>query len=158
MTANICRQCSADAEVTRLGRVEGEDSGVRIVIEGLPALDCTNGHKRFLTPEFPLEFIGQVMQSDGLITAEPAVEKGFFRKRAYCPGCGKELQADYSDTSSHQAEVAMPGNGPVKIELALPLCRCPGCQQEITLPKDSVQRGVMQAMSNAFRSAEIPPG
>jgi hypothetical protein len=158
MTATVCRQCSADTRLTRIGRVEGEDSGVRIVIEGLPALDCANGHKRFPTPEFPLEFIERVMQSDGLITAEPAVEKGLFRKHAHCPGCGKELPAEYADTSSHKAEVPLPDNGPVAVELVVPLCHCPGCQQEITLPKSTVQRGVMQAMANAFRSADIPPG
>jgi uncharacterized protein with PIN domain len=158
MTATVCRQCNADVELTRLGRVEGEDSGVHIAIEGLPALDCANGHKRFPTPEFPLKFIEQMMNADGLITAEPAVEKGLFRKHAHCPSCGKELPAEAGSTSSHQVELSLPDNEPVAVELALPTYRCPGCQQEVTLPKKSVERGVMQAVANAFRSANIPPG
>jgi hypothetical protein len=158
MTANICRQCSADAEIKRLGRLEGEDSGIRIVIQGLPALDCTNGHKRFLTPEFPLEFIERTMTSDGILTAEPAVEKGFFRKCAHCPACGSQLPDQAADASSHQVEVRMPEFEPVRVELAVPVYRCPSCSRQPTLPKAGVERGVMQAMANAFRSAGIAPG
>jgi hypothetical protein len=158
MTTTVCRQCNADTELKRLGRLEGEDSGIHIAIEGLPALDCTNGHTRFPTPEFPLQFIETMMNSDGLITAEPAVEKGLFRKRTYCPGCGKELPAEAGDTSSHQVQVTLPDSDPVAVELAVPVQRCAGCNQEITLPKSGVERGVMQAVANAFRSANIPPG
>lgn len=158
MTANICRQCSADAEIKRLDRVEGEDSGIRIVIEGLPALNCANGHKRFLTPGFALEFIERTMTSDGILTAEPAVEKGLFRKRAHCPACGSQLPDEVADASRHQVEVRMPDFEPVTVELAVPVYRCPSCSQQPTLPKAGVERGVMQAMANAFRSADIAPG
>ena len=154
----VCRQCSADTTVTHLGRLEGEDSGIHIVIEGLPTLDCANGHKRFLSPEFPLEFIERMMKSDGLITADPAEEKGFFRKKAVCPDCGQELPEQARDTSSHSVEVEMPDQEAVKVELALPLYPCPGCNKKPTLPKTGVERGVMQAVANAFRSADIPPG
>jgi hypothetical protein len=158
MTTTVCRQCSADTTLTHLGRLEGEDSGIHIVIEGIPALDCANGHKRFPSPEFPLEFIQRVLGSDSLITAEPAVEKGLFRKRAHCPGCGKQLDEAAAEQSSHEANVPVPGNGAVKVELALPLYRCPGCRKQATLPKHGVERGVMQAVANAFHSADITPG
>jgi len=158
MTTTVCRQCNADTELNRLGRVEGEDSGIHVAIEGLPTLDCTNGHKRFPTPEFPLQFIEQMMQSDGLITAEPAVEKGLFRKRSHCPSCGKELPGETTARSSHRVEVSLPENEPVAVELAVPVYRCPGCNRETTLSKTGVSRGVMQAVANAFRSADIPPG
>lgn len=158
MTAMVCRQCSADVTPMRLGRLEGADSGVTIVIEGLPALDCANGHKRFLTPEFPLEFIQRVLGCEELITAEPAVEKGLFRKHQHCPGCGKELAGEAGDQSRHTADVPVPDSEAVAVELALPVHCCSQCQQEVTLPKSDVERGVMQAVANAFRSAEIPPG
>jgi hypothetical protein len=158
METMVCRQCSADTEMTRLGRVEGEDSGIHVAIDGLPALDCTNGHKRFPTAEFPLAFIQQMLKSEGLITAEPAVEKGFFRKHSHCPKCGNELPGEAEDTSTHQVEVAVADLAPVAVELAVPVYHCASCQQETTLPKTAVERGVMQAVANAFRSAEIPPG
>jgi hypothetical protein len=157
MTTNVCRQCNADTTPSRLGRLEGEESGVHIVIEGLPALDCSNGHKRFPTPEFPLEFIQRMLGDEILITAEPAVQKGLFRKRRLCPDCSGELPGELADKSVHQATVAMPDSDPVRVELSLPIERC-ACGREVTLPKSEVERGVMQAAANAFRSAQIPPG
>ncbi|HKK02936.1 MAG TPA: hypothetical protein VKA17_03335 [Gammaproteobacteria bacterium] len=158
MTANVCRQCSADTTSIRLDRLAGEDGGVTIVIEGLPALDCANGHKRFPTPDFPLEFLQQLTDTDGLLVATPAVEKGLLKKKAHCPACKQKLPETPEGESRQRAEVAMPDGTPVMVELALPLFRCPGCQQEATLPGSGMERGVMQAVANAFRSAEIPPG
>jgi hypothetical protein len=158
MTTTVCRQCSADTELKQLGRVEGDDSGIHIAIEGLPALECTNGHKRFPTPEFPLQFIEEMLKNDELITATPAVEKGLFRKRAHCPKCGTELPSETGDTSTHQVNVTVPDVEPVAVELAVPIYGCPKCSEHPTLPQAMVQRGVMQAMANAFRSADIPPG
>lgn len=157
MTTTVCRQCNADTTPLRLGRLEGEENGVHIVIEGLPALDCSNGHKRFPTPEFPLEFIQRMLGDESLISAEPAVEKGLFRKRRLCPDCGTELPDGSGGKSIHQARVDMPDSEAVSVELSLPVNTCT-CGREVTLPKSDVERGVMQAVANAFRSAEIPPG
>ena len=156
MTTTVCRQCNADTMPLRLGRVEGEDSGVRITIEGLPALDCSNGHKRFPAPDFPLEFIQRMLAEEGLISAEPAVQKGLFRKRRLCPGCGEELPGE-EGCSTHEASISMPDTDPVNVKLSLPMHRC-SCGREVTLPKTEVERGVMQAAANAFRAADIPPG
>jgi hypothetical protein len=157
MTTTVCRQCNADTAPLRLGRLEGEEHGVHIVIEGLPALDCSNGHKRFPTPEFPLEFIQRMLGEEGLITAEPAVEKGLFRKRRLCPDCGTELPGEPNGQSTHQAMVEVPDSEAVSVELSLPVQNC-GCGRAVTLPKSEVERGVMQAVAKAFRSADIPPG
>jgi hypothetical protein len=157
MTTTVCRQCNADTTQLRLGRVEGENDGVHVAIEGLPALDCSNGHKRFPTPGFPLEFIQKMLAQEGLITAEPAVEKGLFRKRRLCPACSTELSGAGSETSVHRATVPVPDGEPVSVELSLPAQHC-ACGREVTLPKGEVERGVMQATANAFRSADIPPG
>lgn len=158
MTANVCRQCSADTTPIRIDRLTGEDGGVTIVIEGLPALDCANGHKRFPTPDFPLEFVQRLTDTDGLLTAKPAVEKGLLRKHPHCPECKQKLPEAPEGESRQRAEVAMTDHAPVVVELSLPLFRCPGCKQEATLPSSGMERGVMQAVANAFRSAEIPPG
>ena len=158
MTTQVCRQCNAAVEPLRLGRVEGEESGIRVRLEGLPAIECANHHKRFPSAEFPLKFIESMLKSDGLITAEPAVEKGLFRKRSHCPDCGQQLPDKSTGASSHQVRVGMEGFDPVAVELSLPLFKCEGCSKQSTLPKKGVERGVMQAVANAFRSADIPPG
>jgi len=158
MTTQVCRQCNAPVEPLRLGRVEGEDSGIRIQLEGLPAIECANGHKRFPSAEFPLKFIEKMLESDELITAEPAVEKGLFRKHAHCPGCGRQLPEQSSGASAHQVRITLDEFEPVAVELAVPLFKCAGCGKQSTLVKKGVERGVMQAVANAFRSADIPPG
>lgn len=158
MTTQVCRQCNAAVEPLRLGRVDGEDSGIHIWLEGLPAIECANHHKRFPSAEFPLKFIETMLKSDELITAEPSVEKGLFRKHAHCPDCGQQLPEQSSSASAHQVRVDMDEFDAVAVELAVPLFKCPGCGKESTLAKKGVERGVMQAVANAFRSANIPPG
>jgi hypothetical protein len=158
MTEKVCRQCSADTSVRRLGRLEGADSGIKTAIVGLPIYDCTNGHKRFLTPAFPLQLIESLLKSDALAVAPQAVQKGLFRKHQHCPACGKELPGQETSKSNTRKDVEMPDTEPVLVEVELPLYQCPACKQEVTLPKAGVERGVMQAVANAFRSADIPPG
>lgn len=158
MTSNVCRQCSADASVQRLGRVEGETHGIHVTIEGLPVLDCTNGHRRFPTPEFPLEFVQHLVESEALDGVTPAVEKGLFRKHLYCPSCGKELSAEADGARNGQARIEVPDSDPVAVEISVPMYRCPECSQQASEPRSGLQRDVMQAVANAFRSADIPPG
>ncbi|WP_018954456.1 IS66 family transposase zinc-finger binding domain-containing protein [Thioalkalivibrio sulfidiphilus] len=158
MTAHVCRQCSADVSVLRLDRVEGENSGIHVTIEGLPVLDCTNGHRRFPTPDFPLEFIRHLVESEALDGVTPAVQKGLFRKRLHCPACGKELSAVAEDRRNGRAHLAVPEGDPVAVEVIVPLYRCPACDKQASEPESGLQRDVMQAVANAFRSAEIPPG
>ena len=158
MTTHVCRQCSAEVQETRLGRVEGEDSGIRVTIEGLPTVVCGNGHKRFPTPDFPLQFIQRILASDDLVRVKPATEKGFLRKHLHCPDCGETLPGDSHGTSSGRAELELPDGAPATVELAIPTHRCPKCSKEATLAEATVAKAVMQACANAFRSADIPPG
>jgi NMD protein affecting ribosome stability and mRNA decay len=158
MTASVCRQCSADTHPTRVGRVEGEDSGIRVALEGLTTVECTNSHTRFPTPDYPLELIQALLKKAEIVTAPFAVEKGLFRKRMYCPECAKELPGESTSTATTRTEVGLPDQQPVSVELAVPLYRCPGCSREVTLPEKNMAKDIMQAVANAFRSADIPPG
>jgi hypothetical protein len=158
MNTTVCRQCSADTSLTHFDRLDGEDGDVHVSIQGLTALDCANGHKRFLTPDFPLKFVETLLKSDDLVSAPPAVERGFFRKRPHCPDCGQELPGAPSSTASARTDLELAEAEPIAVEVALPLYRCPGCNQETTLPRRGIEHGVMQAVANAFRSADIPPG
>ncbi len=158
MTIAVCRQCNADTHNTQVQRVEGEDSGIRVALEGLSAVECTNNHKRFPTTEYPLQFIQALLKSDDLVTVPFAVEKGLFRKHRHCPGCAKELAAETTATSSTRTSVTMPDLPPVAVELAVPVYRCPGCGKDVTLPEKDTAREIMQAVANAFRSANITPG
>lgn len=158
MTSNACRQCSADVSVLRLDRLEGEDSGIRVTMEGLPALNCSNGHRRFTSPDFPMEFIKRLIDSEALEGVTPAVKKGVFRKRLHCPSCGARLPDDFQGFTNGRARVEVPQGDPVAVEVAVPLYRCPGCDREVSAHKPGLEQNIMQAVANAFRSADIPPG
>lgn len=158
MTATVCRQCSADTQPKQVERVEGEDSGVKVALEGLTTVECTNHHTRFPTPDYPLELIQSLLKQDGLLSASFAVEKGLFRKRRHCPGCAGELPGEATAQSTTRTNVSLPDQQPVSVELAVPVYRCAGCGKEVTLPEKDMARDIMQAVANAFRSADIPPG
>jgi hypothetical protein len=158
MTSNVCRQCGADVSVVRINHVEGEEGGIRVAIDGLPVLNCASGHKRFTTPDFPLEFVQRLAESGALDDVTPAVQKGLFRKRLLCPSCGQEVAAETNGDLDGKAQVEVPDGDPVHVKVKVPLFRCSGCNQEVTEPKSGLERDLMQAVANAFRSAEIPPG
>ena len=50
-----CPQCEAEMTMTPLGPIEGEEHGVHMKIDGMPAMQCPNGHKCFVAPTFPAE-------------------------------------------------------------------------------------------------------
>lgn len=158
MISSICRQCSSDVDMQQLERVEGDENGVHVTIEGLPVVECLNGHRRFPTPEFPLDFIQKLSDSQALDDISPAVQKGIFRKRLHCPSCGNELTARAESNTSGRDTVELPDCGPVAVEISVPLYLCPSCQQASSESQAALQRDLMQAVANAFRSADIPPG
>lgn len=48
-----CKECGSEMSFAPLGPIEGEERGLRMTIDGLPALQCRNGHRRFVEPTFP---------------------------------------------------------------------------------------------------------
>jgi transposase len=158
MTSKVCRQCSADVSLLQLDHIEGEEGGIHVTVEGLPALNCVNGHRRFTTPEFPLELIQRLLDSEALEGITPAVRKGLFRKRLHCPECGAELSDVAESSIRNRASIEIPDGPAVTVALHVPLHRCSDCSMQASQPKSGLDRNIMQAMANAFRSADITPG
>jgi hypothetical protein len=142
----------------QLERVEGDENGVHVAIEGLPVVECLNGHRRFPSPEFPLDFIQKLADSQALADIRPAVQKGIFRKRRHCPSCGSELSLEANGSIGGRTTVQVPDCKPVAVEISVPQYLCPSCKQESSESQAGLQRNLMQAVANAFRSADIPPG
>jgi len=156
--SNLCRQCSAEAHLTRIPHVEGEDHDVKVAIDGLAVYECEHGHKRLLTPDFPNRFIEALLASKEVPPAKPANKKGLFKKHLHCADCGAELpESDSVDGVAH-SKVDLADAGPVEVEVHVPVYRCPSCHKAATLPEDLVQREVMGAVAAAFQTAGIAPG
>ena len=157
-TARTCRQCGAEVALTHLGRFEGEDSGVRVALEGLPCYHCVKGHKRFLTPDFPIRLVDTLLKSEGVFEAPAAVKKGLLRARYHCPGCGAELTRESGSHAGTQRSLDLQGSATFEVALQVALYRCPGCGKDASHPTEEVEGAVMRAAANAFRAADIPPG
>ena len=156
--AKTCRQCGTEVALTRLERVQGENAGIRVEIEGLPAYACTRGHRRFLAPDFPLRLIERLLQVDGAFAGPHAVKKGLIRKHYHCPDCGGELTGESSTHASTRHSIEIHQSAPFDVALTVPLFRCASCERDLLHPPEEVRGALMEAAGNAFRAANVPPG
>jgi hypothetical protein len=156
-TTKTCKACGADLALARLESLRGQESGVTLSIEGMPAYSCVNGHKRFLTPDFPMRLI------DSLTKAETpdlpvAQKKGLLKKRYVCPGCGGELPNEPGTHATLERSLTLKDSAPFSAMVAVPLYHCAGCGQAAMHPGDEMTNALMKAAAQAFQSGGIPPG
>ena len=157
-SAKTCRQCGTEVALTHLERIHGENTGIRVEFEGLPAYACARGHRRFLTPDFPMRLIEQVLKPDGAFAGPYAVKKGLIRKHYHCPGCGGELSGEPGVHASNTRSLQIQESAPFNVALTIPQFRCAKCERDILHPEQEIRGALMEAAANAFRAANIPPG
>jgi len=155
--AKSCRQCGAELALARLDAMRGEESGLALSIEGMPAYTCVKGHKRFLTADFPLRLIDSLAKADAP-NLPMAQKKGLLKKRYLCPGCGGELPDEAGTHATHEHALALKDSAPFSATLSVPLYHCSGCGVAAMRPGDEMTNALMKAATQAFRSAGIPPG
>lgn len=106
-----CSQCDSEMTLAPLGPIEGEEHGVRLKIDGLPALQCPNGHRRFVAPTFPMKLLDQMLAAPPLVPLDAAVEKGWLRRRYRCPACGEVLDEHGAGRVEAERAVELEGWG-----------------------------------------------
>ena len=154
-----CTQCNGEMSLAALEPIEGEEHGVHLRIDAMPALQCANGHRRFAAPGFPAQLLDELLAGPPLVSAGAAKEKGFLRKRLYCPECSTPL-----DTQGGRGRVAsdrsvgIEGLSPFDVHVDLPSYRCASCGHEFVEPPDAMLSDLMKASAQAFRAAHIAPG
>jgi hypothetical protein len=154
-----CPQCKGEMTLTPLEPIEGEEHGVQLRIEAMPALQCANGHRRFAAPGFAAQLLDELLAGPPLVAAGAAQEKGFLRKRLCCPECGTVLDAQgRSSRLAADRSVGIEGMAPFDVHVELPSCRCSSCGHELVEPQDAMLNDLMKASAQAFRSAHIAPG
>ena len=152
-----CKQCGADLALACLDAMRGEDAGVSVTIEGMPAYQCVQGHKRFLSADFPMQLIDRLVKSD-TPDFPVARKKGLLKKRYHCPGCDGELHSDAARHASVARSLELKGSAAFNASVAVPLYRCAGCGSEAMHPTEEMTNALMNAAAQAFRAAGIPPG
>jgi len=156
-TSKTCKQCGEALALARLEAMRGEEAGVALSIEGMPAYACAKGHKRFLTADFPMRLI------DSLVKAESpdlpvAQKKGLLKKRYLCPGCSGELPNEAGTHATVERALALKDSAPFSATLSVPLYHCGGCGVAAMRPGEEVTNALMKAAAQAFQTAGIPPG
>jgi len=151
-----CKECKGEMSLRALEPIDGEQHGVHMRIEGMPAMQCAEGHKRFVAPEFAVKMM-EALMADRLVPLDGAKEKGLLKKRYCCPGCGRELGADGEGRVEAKRVLEMKGLEPFGVQVELPKYRCASCGRESTEPRDALRDDLMKASVQAFRAAEVAP-
>jgi hypothetical protein len=154
-TTKPCKACGAETKVATLASFRGEDGPVAVTVDGMPALVCANGHKRFLYPEFVARLLDLAADPEKVAPQPPAVKRGLFKKRYHCNGCDAELPAMPSGKSERELDVNLKNAAAFKVAVQIGLNKCAGCGREQVLSNDEFSESAMKAMAHGFRAADI---
>jgi hypothetical protein len=157
-TTHRCPECEAEMTLRPLGPIEGQEHGVHMKIQGMPALQCPNGHTHFVAPTFPGDLLDTLFAAPPLVPLDGAAQKGFFRKHYCCPACGQALDGQHGSRVEGTREVALDGLERFDVAIDLPSFRCAACGHECVEPHETLVGDLMKASAQAFRSAHIAPG
>ena len=156
-TAKTCTQCGAELALARLDVMRGEESGVALSIDGMPAYACVEGHKRFLTPDFPVRLIDSLANAKAA-DLPVARKKGLFKKHYLCPGCGGGLPDEAGTHATLERALELKGSAAFSATLSVPLYHCASCGVAAMRPGEEIASALMKAAAQAFQAAGIPPG
>jgi hypothetical protein len=152
-----CKECKGVMALRTLEPIEGEQQGVRMRIERMPAMQCAEGHKRFVAPEFAVKMMEALTSDRKLVPLEGAVMRGLLRKRSCCPGCGGELGAAAQGRVQAKRDVQLKGLEAFGVTVELPTFRCASCGKESVPPQGDLLDALMKASIQAFRSTAVTP-
>jgi len=159
MQANTtrCKSCRGEMSPRTLDPIEGEEHGVKLRIEQMPAMQCEAGHKRFVMPEFAIKMMEALMADAELVQLQAANEKGLFRKHYVCPQCGEALPESGDGRVSARRSVEISGLEKFEVVLDVPKYHCTKCGAESVEPQKVLVNDLMKASVVAFKSAEVTP-
>ncbi len=159
MEANTmrCKECKGEMTLRALEPLAGKEQDVSVKIERMPAMQCAQGHKRFVAPDFAVKMMNALLADKKLAELDAAKEKGLLRKRACCPQCGQELDGAGAGSLQVKRTLELQGLEAFGVQVDLPKYRCKACSRECVPPEKTVVDGLMKATANAFRSAQISP-
>jgi DNA-directed RNA polymerase subunit RPC12/RpoP len=152
-----CSQCRKAVSLSSLDAIQGEEAGVRVTLKGMPAYVCEVGHKRFVSPEFGMQYIKALFSSESALPAPAGEKRGLLRKRYHCAKCSEQLEPATAKSARVERSLEIKGSAPFAVEMDLPLYRCSSCGAEHLRPTEEITDAVMKASALAFRSVELNP-
>lgn len=152
-----CKECREEMALRPLDPMAGEEHGVHMRIESMPVMECPNGHRRFVTPDFAVKMMEALLADDKLVPLDAAAQKGLLRKHYCCPNCGQALEDGKESTVEATRVLELKGLEAFGVRVEMPKFRCHGCGRESVPPGKVIVDDMMKASVNAFRSAEVSP-
>lgn len=150
-----CHVCEKEMSLRTLKPTDGEVHDVRVQIEGMPIMECSEGHRRFIAPDFAIKLMEALLEGDRLVPIDPASQKGLLRKRYCCSGCGKELEGGANSRVQATRVLELNGLEAFEVYVELPMFRCSACGREYVPPSEIVVGDLMKASARAFRAAAV---
>jgi hypothetical protein len=152
-----CKTCGGETKVTTLGAFRGESGPVALMVSGMPAVVCAQGHKRFLSPRFVAALMDFVSDAEEAAPQPPATQRGLFRKRFHCHSCDAELPAVPGRKSDRTLDASLEGAAPFKVVVQVALYKCESCGTEQVLSNKEVGDNAAKALAHGFKAEDIHP-
>ena len=150
-----CNACGAEVKLGLLDMFRGTEGPVTVSVNAMPALICSNGHKRFVYPEFVSQLMDFTADA-AMATPQPAaVRHGLFKKHYHCSGCDTELPAAPTGKSEREHVVRFEKAAPFKLMLQVDLYKCPQCAREQVLSGELAGTSAFKAIAHAFHAADV---
>jgi len=150
-----CHVCEQEMSLRPLDPQEGEVHGVRMRIEGMPVMECPEGHRRFVSPDFADKLMDALFHDDSLVPVDPAAQKGQLRKGYCCPECGGALGGGTNSHVEAKRVLELAGCEAFGVCVELPTFRCSACGRNYVPPGEVVVNDLIKASAHAFRSAAV---
>lgn len=154
-TSKPCKACGAEVKLGLLDMFSGTEGPVTVSVNAMPARICTNGHKRFVYPEFVAQLMD--LTADAAMATPPsvAVKHGLFKKHYHCGSCDTELPTAPTGKSERELEVRFEKAAPFKLLVQVDLHRCPQCDLEQVLSSELAGASAFKAIAHGFHEADI---
>ena len=149
-----CARCSGVCEPKTLPSVSGEEGPLRLTLLELPVFECAKKHRAPVHTDFMLWLIQEIRAREAQIAA--GKEAGMLFKKHLCGDCGKELAPKPERRQAFPYELRYEELAPFKLEIEMPLYRCPGCGKEQIRSIRELHGHVPSAMVGINDSAGFP--
>jgi hypothetical protein len=149
-----CETCRGETTMKLAGPFTGDDRDLTLTLQGLPVLECANGHRQFVHPDFALQLLAHLTEEDEA-KLPAASTKGVLFKHFLCTDCGTELQAKTDHAHTFSVDVALPAAPPFHIDLTMPVYHCTACGKDQLHSIKDVRTRTPRALMQAFKAGGL---
>jgi len=152
-----CSKCKGEMSKQILDPFQGEEGGLKLSVQQMPSLICSQGHKRFIHIEFAAQLMDLMASPDTFSSIPGAAKKGLFKKHYHCPRCDVELPASPTGQETLEVVADLSKAEPFKVVIEVPVFQCSGCGKVSIHSAEESGRLAFKATEHAYRSIDIHP-